>query len=382
MKSRLLRGNQAGFSLAEILIAIASMSMVLSAASTFFNKRNKEQRILSMMAAKGRIVQALESAVTDPNLIITSVNYAKTQIGPNQLNAIMFDNCVRGACPSYLLDPDNPVLIDLYHLPENGFYPPLSKLWTADGSTPYSASAPPTCQDTGQEKDFLDCPFNAQVRFWFTCATNVISGSCPRTSHANLTFSLVPSAAPSSTQNPNEFFNKYTFNLYHPNAKPLAIDELQKFAFAVETKDLLGFSLIACPAQQFAWSFTESGKPLCACLVNPALKQTLNQSTNVISPSALSCPAPTTCSKGVDNISQNNLALNANNCNPPVTNSDCTPITLTTSSVTNCPPNTYVTHLTLGQCTTNYSVYGSKKYASNSETTCGASSALCCPVVP
>ncbi len=345
-----------GFSLVEIMMSLAAISVLVLATATFFGKRLKEQKLLALNATKARVINQLEMTVTDPNNIRASLEVLS---GNNGTNNATFLNCLvpGGVCPADFLVSSRMHPMD-FMIPDGlGGYSPMTGFWSNDGI--------PGCLPPDDQK----CPIQSKVYFWFQCEAGQVdpgNGSCRATSHVFLLFQLLPTNAAGA--------QKIGVNLFHPVAQA-KIDKPENFAFGMSVKDLLNLIDKNCLSYHYVDSYDSRGSLLCRCLNNRP--QVDGTGKNIVDSFNRPFCQPNACKNdeillGFEPDAKGNWIPV---CLGGALKKHCYTINL--QKTPECAENYWITQIDYNQCSIT-STAAKKKQASTEDLVCGDDSAQCC----
>lgn len=241
-----------GYSLLEILIALAIIGIVAAGSMKFVGEIVEQRRIVNLQIAKSRIINQMETALKDPRNIQSALEYLT---GANRVNNLNFARCLDPSdmCESGYTDPATMKPMD-YHMFGGFDRIQLNGNWSKEGN--------PNCATPTAES----CPFESKVYFWFTCnrdrsapALPVTSG-CRGPSHVNLVFTLAPTDL--------EVQKNWNVEFYYPERPPsqtTPVSDPARYAVRISSKDAASAAQ-SCPSDQYIDGLDPSGRIICKCL--------------------------------------------------------------------------------------------------------------------
>lgn len=352
-------GATQGFAIIEALVSIVCITILIGSTAAYIGNRLKEQNVLTLQAAKARIVQTMELALNDPENIKNAIDQVAGVFGPTNAQV---KQCIlyNYPCPSVHLNANSPQPMDFY-LPDGkgiGGQLLLNSRWSSDGT--------PQCIPIG---DGSNCPFDVRVHFWFTCRpiySGPVPPACLDTSHLNMAFLILPWDPPVAAAR--------GLNLYHPR-QPTPGNPLNyvDFAFSVDVKNLRQqlASELCLGNHQIQSYNANTGKVVCTCINNkPRIVAGVPQ---------LDAAGRPICENNDCPAGQYLRGFNVSNGQAVCASSLCTG-PMPAAGAFQCPIGFYVSEMTYGSCTTSGVVNNSdKKGASRSNVNCTIL-ANCCRV--
>jgi prepilin-type N-terminal cleavage/methylation domain-containing protein len=253
------------FSIIEVMIGLAIMSIVGSTVVTLVGNKMRENRLNSLQIAKDRIIRQVEEGLTNyENLQDAYTVSFGALINPNNREMGICMNAgavVAGAvsvpCPANFIGSANYLqnTFDLWARPVPtvpGMQPVpirLSGYWSKDGE--------PNC-----EPSLRDCPFYVTTYFYFTCPLDR-SGSnappatqCITPSRLNLLFSI------RGTGGDNRLNKGFVFDYPPANIDP------KSRVISVSVDAVRNTPAQICPPKMYISGFDHSGAVVCACYSN------------------------------------------------------------------------------------------------------------------
>ena len=259
------------FSIIEVMIGLAIMSIVGSTVVTLVGNKMRENRLNSLQIAKDRIIRQVEEGLTNyENLQDAYARDLDGVISANNrdmgkcMDAGVFDSgTISDTCPPNYIGPGN-YLQNSFHLwarpgpTAAGMQPVtirLSGYWSKDGV--------PNCVP---EPGVRDCPFYVTTYFYFTCPldrsapTATPATQCITPSRLNLLFSI------RGTGVDNPFNKGFVFDYPPANINPLSR------VITVSVDAVRNTPAHSCPPKMYISGFDQSGAVVCACYSNNPTK--------------------------------------------------------------------------------------------------------------
>ena len=239
-------GGAAGFSLDEVMIALAITSVAAVSVTQLVSNQMQTQRMTYLKVGKAKIVSQLEEGINYSENIRASMTYLS---GPNFINNWWINRCVTPGttCPAQFVGAANMKPFDLISRNTDGSVVKLSGYWSKDG---FPSCLPPTA---------TTCPFQTRTYFYFSCptdrATGIAPAQCVGPSQINLVFQIVPTPPV-----PAIFAG---MNFYYPGTNAL-LPNPGNIAYRMSVASFL-YSNQSCGAGQYVNGYDQAGHVICAC---------------------------------------------------------------------------------------------------------------------
>ncbi|MFW7377374.1 MAG: type IV pilus modification PilV family protein [Oligoflexus sp.] len=355
-KNLLLLHKVKAFSLIEVMISLAILSVILVGTLSFFSNRLNEQKNLMLRSAKMRVIKQMEHVITDPAHIKSSLEVLN---GSNATHNMNFLRCLMSAeqCPANYLDKTNPKNMDYFMADGSGGYNPITGFWSKEGA---SGCLPP-------EPD--NCPMQMNVKFWLTCASDrqgAGTSSCSELSHVNLFFQIRPTIEDSESNQ--------GVNFHHPTTSA-QITNPDAFSVSIPVKDILSLFAQSCLSYHYMDGYGNDGRVICRCLNN----RTQRDSQGRIIVDAVGRPL---CESNQCQPEEIFLGFETDSnqewrpvCLGESMKKHCYKINLKTTP--ECAENYWITHIEYGKCDL-INATTKKKVYTQDDVTCEDDSATCC----